>query len=93
MRVQSIAEANINQHYHQSIMNKAGYEISGKSASLMSFKDCLKSQIRDDSDPAMIRTAESEAIGSVWGYYMPQQVTLNPELRLRARAYESLSEY
>jgi len=73
-------------------MQYTGYATTGKSASLISFQECLKSQVQATGGLAMTRKAEQQAVGSIWGYYLPQWMPNKPELRNRARALKSPSE-
>lgn len=92
MRIQPVTEANTHRQPKPYFIQKTGYVTAGKSASFVPFTECLRSQIQDIRVPAMIRNMEGQAISSIWGYYMPQQVSLKPELRNRVRAFEAQSD-
>ena len=93
MRIQSITEANTNQQFNPYAIQKTDFTNNEKSASLTSFKDYLKSQIQDDGGLARSGDTDNESVVAVWGYYMPQWVPTKPELKLRTRAYDSMSDY
>ena len=91
MRIQSITEANTNQQFNPQTIHNDEYKLTWKSASLTSFKDYLKSQIQDDGGSARVGNNEYQAASAVWGLCM-LQLPIRPELKLRARAYDSMSD-
>jgi len=92
MRVQSTAEVNTRQQQNPFLTRNVGHNAADKSASLVSFEECLKTQIKDAAAPAMTRKAELTATGSIWGYYMTQGASAKPEIRLKGRAYAYLPD-
>ena len=92
MRIKSVTEISTNQQPNSNLLFNAGITETGKSSSLTSFEECLKSQIQDVGASAMTRKAEMLAVSSIWGYYMPHMVSLRPELKHRASDVESQSD-
>ena len=92
MRIQSVTEVNTNYQSNPYYFHGAGSATTGKSASRNSFEECLRSQIQDSRTTALSRNAEWYAGSLLMGYYMLPGVTFRPELKLRARAYESPSD-
>ena len=91
MRVQSIAEVNTRQQQNPFLTRKVGHSSADKSASLVSFEECLRTHIQHDEAPAT-RKAEWFATSSVWGYFMAQGASAKPEIRLKGRAYANLPD-
>ena len=97
MRIQSIKEVNTQQQQNPFFMQIAGSGTDGHSASLVSFKECLRAQLQDVKSPEVTRKAESVTASSLWNFLMPREVakksvTQKPEMKPKARAYLSLSD-
>jgi len=92
MRIQSIAESNTQQQPNPFVIQNSGDVFTGRSASQISFEECLRAQIRDIANPVVTRGAEGLAISSLWGYIMQQGITQKSELKIRARTYEPWSD-
>ena len=92
MRIQSITEVNTNLQPNPFFAQSAGSASTGKSASRLSFEDCLRSQIQESRTIAVTRNAEWHAGSLLMGYYLLPGASSKPELKLRARAYESPSD-
>ena len=92
MRVQSITQVNTKQQQNPYIMQNTGAMITGKSASLTSFEECLNSQIQDLRALKTTRNAEWQKGNILLGFHFSQGMSLRPELKTRARADKSLSD-
>ena len=92
MRIQSISEVNTNLQPNPFITQNTDSALAGRQASLISFEECLRAQIQDYKAPQMTKKAEMQAMNFSWGYHLPQGSQLKPDLKLRARAYESPSD-
>jgi len=92
MRVQAITAVNTQQQPNPFFMQSASNATAGKISSLISFEECLKSQIQNNRAPAMTQKAEVLAVSSLSGYLVPQSLLQKPELKPKARAYASLSD-
>ena len=93
MRIQAVTEISTNQQQNPHIIRSAGAIAAGKSASAISFEECLKSQIQETRTSNATRNAEWHAVSSFWGYSMPQGAPIKPDLKQTARAYEIQSDY
>ena len=102
MRIQSVKEVNTQQQQNPFFVQKAGAVTAGNSASPVSFKDCLRTQIQDTKAPTAMREAELVTASSLWNFLMPggatqksaaqKNVTQKPGMKPKARAYLSLSD-
>ena len=92
MRIQSIAEANTQQQQNPFLTQKTDSETAGKSVSIVSFKECLRSQILDFKAPAATRKAELVAASPLWSYLTSMGASPRPELKLKERASAPLSD-
>ena len=86
MRVQAITEVNTRQQHNPSLTQDADYIMIGKSASLVSFEECLRSQMQNTAHPAVTRRVEWMATSSIWGYLMTQEALQKSETKLKERA-------
>jgi len=93
MRVQSITEVNTQQQPNPFFVQSASSATAGKITSLVSFEECLKSQIQNNRAPAMTKNAETLAVSSLSGYVMPHRLLHRPDLKPKARAYAPLSDH
>jgi len=92
MRIQAITEVNTRKQQNPYLTQNADYVTIGKDASLVSFEECLRTQMQSSQHPAVSRRAEWMATSSIWGYFMTQEASRKSELRLKERAYESMSD-
>ena len=92
MRIESVKEVNTQQQQYPFFVPKVGSVTAGHSASLVSFKECLRTQIQDTKVPAVTRNAELVTASSLWNFLVPRGATQKPETRLKARAYLPLSD-
>ena len=92
MRIQSVLEANTQQQSNPFFVQNADSIADGKSASLISFKECLRSQIQDVKAPATTRKAELAAVSYLCNYLAPQRVSPRHDLKQKAREYVPLSK-
>jgi len=86
MRIYSVTGVNTRQRNNPHSILKAGSVTTGRSASQISFEDCLKSQIQDLKALATTYGAEGQAAGFLLGSYIPKEASHRPELKHRARA-------
>jgi len=92
MRIQPVTEVITRQQQYPNAIRKTDSAIGGGSASLVSFEECLKSQLMDTGSPAVTRRAEVQVAGAQWGYYMHQVIPFRSELKLKTRSNDSLSD-
>ena len=92
MRIQSITDVNTQQQPNPFSTQKADSITAGKNASLVSFKECLRSQMQDVKAPAATRKAELSAVSYLWSYIRPQRVSHKPEVKAKTSAYAPLSD-
>jgi len=85
MRIQSTTEVSTRQQHNPFLSLSAGSVMVGKSASIVSFEECLKAQMQNAATPAMTRKAELMATGSIWGYFI-QGASAKQELKIKERA-------
>ena len=92
MRIQSIKEVNTQQQENPFLVQKVGSVAAGESASLVSFKECLRLQIQDIKAPVDTQKAELVAASTLWNYMIPRAASPRPGMKPKARAYLSLSD-
>jgi len=66
--------------------------MTGARASLISFDECLRAQIRDYRSNAMSYNSEWQVAGLLGGYYTPPAAPVAVGLKLKGHAYEPGSE-
>jgi len=86
MRVQAITEVNTRQQQNPNLTQNTGYTVIGKSASRVTFEECLKSQMQNASSLVDTRRGEWMATGSIWGYLMTQEALQKSETKPKERA-------
>ena len=86
MRVQAITESNTRQQQNPYLAQDADYLTLGKSATLVSFEECLKSQMQNATNPSVTIRGEWMVTSSMWGYFMAQEVANKSETKLKESA-------
>ena len=86
MRIKSITEVDTWQQKNPFSSQSAGLEQAGKSASLISFEECLKAQFQSAVPLAPTRNAEWMATSSIWGYFTSQGASAKQEIKPKERA-------
>ena len=92
MRIQNVTEVSTNQHQNPQTIPGTDTMTGSNSATLVSFEECLRSQLQSAAKPAVTHNAEWMATSSIWGYFMPNGASNRLELRPKERAYASLSD-
>lgn len=85
MRIQSVTEVNTWKQKNPFISQSSGWESAGKSASYISFEECLKAQFQNAVTPAPTRNAEWMATSSIWGYFATQGASAKQEIKPKER--------
>jgi len=86
MRIQSTTEVNTRQQHNPFLSYNAGSLAAGKSASIISFQECLRAQMQNAVTPANTRKAELMATSSIWGYFVTQGASAKQEIKFKERA-------
>ena len=87
MRVQSIYEVSTNMQQYPDTMRNAGYTAAGKSASQISFEECLRAQYQKDRPTAMRRKKEGRVYDAPRGHYSMRGASIRSDLMLKVSAY------
>jgi len=91
MRVHSITEANTRQQQNPFYMQNVNSLIHGKSNSILSFEEHLKSQIQNAKAPVAERKEELLAASYMLGSYALRATPQRSPLWLKGRTYVSQS--
>ena len=86
MRVQAIAEVNTRQQQNPHLAHDADYITLGKSANLVSFEECLRSQMQNATSPSVTIKGEWMVTSSLLGYFLAQEVANKPGTKLKEDA-------
>ena len=86
MRVQAITEVHTRHQHNPYLAQYADYTTIGKSAALVSFEECLRSQIQNASKPSVTPSGEWVAMSSLLGYFLVQEAAYKSEIKPKERA-------
>ena len=86
MRIQAITETNTRQKQNPYLAQDIDHMTLGKSAALVSFEECLKSQMQNATNPSVTGRGEWMVTSSMWGYFMAQEVANKSETKLKENA-------
>jgi len=87
MRVLSISEVNTQQQQNPFLLQTAGSNGTGKTASTVSFEEYFKSFFQQKNAPVAVKQPETHASGMYWGFYPSLKVSPKSEQKLDANAY------
>jgi len=83
MYVHPIVEANTNHQLNPYTMTKISAVPVGKTASEISFAEFLKNNLKQASQPAVVRQTENQIAGILWGYLQTTKSISKSEPKLK----------
>jgi len=84
MRVQSITEVNTRQQQNPFLLQKAGFESTGKTANGLAFEEYFKSYLTQKSAAKVQPKTGNQTPGLFWGFYPSLRVQPKPEPTLES---------